>query len=809
MYIKASGSGNTGWSAISGGISCASTNGIAYWNGTGITCTGAPGANVVLAANSGAPIWTSTPTAAQFIATTSLTSPILTSGSSLTLNPTGDLITDPTGNDILPVTNYDINIGGPTLKYLSLRAAELVVDTLVAQDVIATIGGRVVIAPTSALTSDLASGATSMVVKHNQMATGDIVRLEARGNVEFVSISSGPSGSGPYMYSIGSRNLDGTGANDWIAGDAVLNTGVTGDGMIDMFASTGLLNGFGPSIIGSVRTGSTYSNIAPRWAAGNLNAVGYGHATNTYGFAAGNPSGAHVYLDDTNGLVMGGPGGIRMQITPAGVASFYGDGGGVTNINGGNITSDSVTATQIAAGAITASEISAGAVTAAKLASGNGSNFIRNSECRTSAEEWAINDGTSGAASLSFALSPWRLLDQSNTCYVVVSGSPTGAAFTQFYAPEVAAKAGQAYEASVYIGAHRVEGASIILVFRNSAGAILSAPQGNICVEANGAGGTALSGYCRSATLGTAPATTHSVQIVIHMDYDGQSNPYTFWVRAYLGEAKPNQTEFTEWSPAGMTEITGGVIKTGTIQAGHILANTIGAAEIGANAITTSELAANSVTSAKIVAGEIDASHIAANSLTAGVIAAGAIETSELAANSVTAGKISVSSLDAISANLGTVTAGLLDGVEVRAGSSDEVILNSSGISLSSGTGDANKVKWSGGATLFDASGSLQIDGDSSVSLRQDVQVERHFSVGENVRFNALSSLGTNRFVCHDNEGDLYSSATTCDGSSPSAGASASSRQREIQEYQALIEKLIALAARIAELEKLIGGGGK
>jgi hypothetical protein len=141
---------------------------------------------------------------------------------------------------------------------------------------IATIGGRVLVVPTTQLRADLSSGATSIVVKHNQIASGDRVYMEGDGKVEFMAVTSGASGSGPYTYSV-TRNLDGSGANEWYAGDAVANTGTTGDGFIDVYSVSGVLSGAGPTIVGNVRTGTTDSNIAPRWAVGNLNGLyGYG-----------------------------------------------------------------------------------------------------------------------------------------------------------------------------------------------------------------------------------------------------------------------------------------------------------------------------------------------------------------------------------------------------------------------------------------------------------------------------------------------------------------------------------------------------
>jgi hypothetical protein len=78
----------------------------------------------------------------------------------------------------------------------------------------ATIGGRVLIAPTSELTSDLDATDTTMYVKHNNFASGDRARLEAGGNVEWIAITANtPDTESPYSYPI-TRSLDESPAND-------------------------------------------------------------------------------------------------------------------------------------------------------------------------------------------------------------------------------------------------------------------------------------------------------------------------------------------------------------------------------------------------------------------------------------------------------------------------------------------------------------------------------------------------------------------------------------------------------------------
>lgn len=91
---------------------------------------------------------------------------------SLILNPAGDVVMDPVGDDVLPLTSYDINLGTLTKKYLTIHAAELWVQTLVALEVMATIGGRVLVGPTTVLAEDL-SGTILLLNGGFENRTGD------------------------------------------------------------------------------------------------------------------------------------------------------------------------------------------------------------------------------------------------------------------------------------------------------------------------------------------------------------------------------------------------------------------------------------------------------------------------------------------------------------------------------------------------------------------------------------------------------------------------------------------------------------
>ncbi|MBK8800399.1 MAG: hypothetical protein IPM07_30780 [Anaerolineales bacterium] len=260
------------------------------------------------------------------LALTKVRTPLIdTASGNLVIQPAGDLVLDPLGNDVFPQTNYDINLGALNLKYLTLHAAELWVETLVAQNTIATIGGRILVGPTTSLTRDMAAGDTTIYVKHNQMVSGDRTYMEANGKVEFFAITSAATNTGTdFSYTV-TRNLDGTGANQWYAGDAMFNTGTTGNGFIDLYSLRGVKSGSeaGPTIVGNVRLSSTYNDWAPRWAIGNLNGT-YGYGVTTYGFAAGDATAANVTVDATNGVRLRQGTTDTIVLAPNGASYFAG-----------------------------------------------------------------------------------------------------------------------------------------------------------------------------------------------------------------------------------------------------------------------------------------------------------------------------------------------------------------------------------------------------------------------------------------------------------------------------------------------------
>jgi hypothetical protein len=141
---------------------------------------------------------------------------------------------------------------------------------------------------------------------------------------------------GDYCYSI-DRNLDGTGPNNWSAGDGIVDTGKVGSGMIDQFAVRGLTSDTieGPSIDFLVRTGDFWGNLSHRASVGNLNGR-YGFGTDTYGLAAGDPAAANIIVIPTKVALRTG---TTEKITLDGASGDVSLAGNLVLTSGGSIIS--------------------------------------------------------------------------------------------------------------------------------------------------------------------------------------------------------------------------------------------------------------------------------------------------------------------------------------------------------------------------------------------------------------------------------------------------------------------------------------
>lgn len=190
------------------------------------------------------------------------------------------------------------------------------------------IGGRVLVGPTTKLIGALSAGATSIIVEAAVFANGDVIVLQTAPTgtqqTEFMSITSGATGTGPFTYSV-TRNLDGSGADAWAYGDVIVGLGQSGQSFIDLYTARGLKasSEVGPTIAANVRNSGTYNDWTTRWAIGNLNGL-YGYTIDTFGAAFGIPSGTWLKIDATNGVRIGFNATTKVQIDGSGNASFSG-----------------------------------------------------------------------------------------------------------------------------------------------------------------------------------------------------------------------------------------------------------------------------------------------------------------------------------------------------------------------------------------------------------------------------------------------------------------------------------------------------
>lgn len=113
-----------------------------------------------------------------------------TTSGQLQLTTSGSMVIDARGRDILPARPYETNLGSLQQKFLTLHAAELWVETLVAQQTQATINGRVVVAPSTALAQPLEPADTRMTTRHAGLQVNDVLYLEAAGKVEFLRVTA-------------------------------------------------------------------------------------------------------------------------------------------------------------------------------------------------------------------------------------------------------------------------------------------------------------------------------------------------------------------------------------------------------------------------------------------------------------------------------------------------------------------------------------------------------------------------------------------------------------------------------------------
>lgn len=275
--------------------------------------------------------------------------------------------------------------------------------------------------------------------------------------------------------------------------------------------------------------------------------------------------------------------------------------------------------------ASTAELIVDGAIYAKHLSVGSGKNLLANTEFWGGSQDWVtwVQNGVANrSADLLPADDPWALDGQPYTARMTQSDANQDTGIVEWMGTNpssgvyIPVKPNQRYEAYAYVGAHRCSAYTCVIWYDANRNYLL---EQHSPLAAGSVGGNLLSGYQQIGLFPVAPANAAFAAFSVRKNKTvaGEVNSYVFMVRPYFGEAYPNQTQFSPWSPGGFTTVGADYIRTGAVIAGKIAASAVTAATIAAGAVTAEKIAASAVTADKIAANSVTALHIVANSITA------------------------------------------------------------------------------------------------------------------------------------------------------------------------------------------------
>ncbi len=196
-----------------------------------------------------------------------------------------------TFHHIAPAAPDAYECGSTLYPWLALHASEIRA-TIFAKETASLVGGWLIVPHNSGILAADVDSADTQIDFGQAMDAGDFIVLRDVGKVEYLQVGSLVSGT---VYNV-TRNLDGSGANDWPAGAVYLVAGADGDGRIELRA-------YDSPQISIVEQGATYSAISEMVRIGELNG-GWGYSAHATGMALGQyvTDGANLTWDVTNGL---------------------------------------------------------------------------------------------------------------------------------------------------------------------------------------------------------------------------------------------------------------------------------------------------------------------------------------------------------------------------------------------------------------------------------------------------------------------------------------------------------------------------
>lgn len=141
--------------------------------------------------------------------------------STATASVANGLYFGPAVRQVGPDQDFTTDLGSFPSQFANLWIRNLWATTLVAQDVISTIGGAVLVTPTTKLEAAVTGSATTFLTTHNEMAANDVAYIQDNLQTEFVQVTAGPRA--------GSSSISFVGENEAVATTVTLPTHQAGD----------------------------------------------------------------------------------------------------------------------------------------------------------------------------------------------------------------------------------------------------------------------------------------------------------------------------------------------------------------------------------------------------------------------------------------------------------------------------------------------------------------------------------------------------------------------------------------------------
>ena len=216
--------------------------------------------------------------------------------------------------NVLPESPDTYDLGSSINLWRKGWLSEL--DTILfAQNTAALVGGWLIIGKDQGSIPSFVDSTDTTIDFGKTMIVGGSVVFRSSLQVEYIGIGSLASGSTVYNAV---RNLDGSGANDWVEGSVFLALGESGDGRIE-------LNAYDTPRIQMIQQGATYNQQKEIIRIGDLNG-NWNYSSEEWGVAIGSygSGSANITVDSNNG--------VRINVYDTPIMEFKSTGAFISNV---------------------------------------------------------------------------------------------------------------------------------------------------------------------------------------------------------------------------------------------------------------------------------------------------------------------------------------------------------------------------------------------------------------------------------------------------------------------------------------------